>query len=80
MENRPEPPIYHIKIKGHLDVHWAEWFDGMTITYINQNTLLSGPIIDQSALQSILSKIGSLNLTLISVNQIKTDTDDESNL
>lgn len=78
MEKQPESPIYRILIKGHLDAQWMEWFDGMTITYIEQDTLLSGSIVDQSALQSILSKIGSLNLTLISVNQSESDADNES--
>ena len=24
------PEYYEIKIKGHLDAHWSEWFAGMT--------------------------------------------------
>ena len=78
MEKQPESPIYQIMIKGHLDTHWMEWFEGMTITYTGQDTLLSGPIVDQASLQSILSKITSLNLTLRSVNQMESDAD-ESN-
>lgn len=80
MTNQSEPFIYHIKIKGHLDARWEEWFNGMTITHdADGNSLLSGSIIDQSSLQGILSKIGSLNLELISVNQIKVGTDDDTN-
>lgn len=77
MQEQPKSTVYHILIKGHLGTEWAEWFDGMTITYIEHNTLLSGVIVDQASLQSILSRIGSLNLTLVSVNQSESKSDDE---
>jgi hypothetical protein len=62
--------IYHIRVKGHLDLHWADWFDGLTITHQeNGETLLAGPIIDQAALYGLLLKVHNLNLTLLSVNR-----------
>ena len=62
---------YKIKIKGHLDIKWADWFDGMQIIHENDGTTtLMGTVIDQAALQGILKKISSLNLELISVNKI----------
>lgn len=67
--------IYHIRVKGHLDLHWVEWFDGLTITHeVNGETLLSGPVVDQAALYGLLLKIRDLNLTLLAVNQVKTET------
>jgi hypothetical protein len=61
--------VYHIKIKGHLDARWQEWFDGLTIiSTADGHTLLSGPIHDQAALHGVLKKINNLGLTLISVN------------
>lgn len=64
--------IYHIRVKGHLDLHWAEWFDGLAITHeANGETLLSGPVIDQAALYGLLLKIHNLNLTLLSVNRVE---------
>ncbi len=24
--------IYQIRVKGHLAEHWAEWFDGLSLT------------------------------------------------
>ena len=64
-----EHTIYHIKIEGHLDARWQEWFDGLTITRTaDGHTLLSGPIHDQAALHGVLKKINNLGLTLISVN------------
>ena len=62
---------YHIRVKGHLDLHWAEWFDGLTISHeANGETLLSGPVVDQAALYGTLLKLRSLNLSLLSVNQV----------
>lgn len=60
---------YHIKIKGHLDARWQDWFDGLPIILTDDdNTILSGVIVDQAALHGVLKKINNLGLTLISVN------------
>ena len=60
---------YHIKIKGHLDTRWQDWFDGLTFTLTDDgHTILSGIIVDQAALHGVLKKIRNLGLTLISVN------------
>ncbi len=63
---------YIIRIKEHLDApHWETWFGGMTITHSdNGETILSGYVVDQSALHGLLEKIRSLNLTLISVQRV----------
>jgi hypothetical protein len=68
-------PMYEIRVKGHLDQRWSTWFDGMTVTHeTNGHTVLSGPVVDQAALHSLLMKIHSLNLTLISVVCIETNS------
>ena len=65
---------YAIRVRGHLDPRWSEWFDGLTVTQVEPGeTLLSGPIADQAALHGLLAKIRDLNLTLISVT--RTDRD-----
>ncbi len=57
-----------IKIKGHLDLRWSDWFAGMKLTHLEGNeTLLSGPLPDQAALYGLLERVRDLNLTLISV-------------
>ena len=67
--------VYTIRVKGHLDRSWSAWFDGMTITNeANGDTAISGPVIDQAALHSLLVKVHNLNLTLTSVLSIETDT------
>lgn len=70
LENAPNAPkIFQIKIKGHMSQKWVDWFDGLTVTLGEDgNTILSGPIIDQSALHGILKKIRDLGMPLLSVN------------
>ena len=66
---------YEIRVKGHLDQHWSAWFDGMTVNNeASGDTVISGPLVDQAALHSLLVKIYNLNLTLISVLRMETDT------
>ena len=66
--------LYEIRLKGHLDQRWSAWFDGMTLTHdANGETILSGLVVDQAALHSLLIKVHALNLTLISVVRIEAD-------
>lgn len=60
---------YHIHVKGHLDLSWSEWFEGLTITN-EQNGIsdLFGTITDQAELIGILTKLHNLNMEVISVN------------
>ena len=75
----PEPELYEIRVKGHLDAHWANQIEGLTITLEEDgNTLLSGPVIDQSALHGILKKIRDLGMPLLSVNSAETRAQDAS--
>ena len=63
--------LYEICVEGHLSTNWSDWFDGLTIR--NEScgeTIISGSFIDQAALFGTLTKIHSLNLTLISVNRM----------
>ena len=77
MANQTEQLSYEIKVKGELDPVWMEWFEGLSLTHDCQgNTVLTGPIIDNTALHSILLKIRDLNLKLISVNEIDTNGND----
>ena len=59
--------IYQIRIKGHLGQQWTDWFEGLTITLEeNGETLLTGPVVDQSALHGLLKKVHSLGMDLLS--------------
>ncbi len=68
--------VYEIKIKGYLDDHWKQWFEGMVLKHVDNTkaeskcTLIIGPVSDQPALHGLLAKIRDLNLILISVRKI----------
>jgi hypothetical protein len=48
--------VYKIRVKGHLDKRWSDWFDGFDITYPSDNeTLLHGRVVDQAALHGVAS-------------------------
>lgn len=71
-EKHDQPPCYEIRLKGHLDDRWVDWFDGLTITLEeDENTLLSGPVVDQAALHGLLKKVRDLGLPLDSVNPVQ---------
>ena len=62
---------YEIRVKGHLDGHWSEWFDGLEITNLeNGEAMLSGDIVDQAALHGVLAKVRDLNLGLVVVSSV----------
>jgi len=70
-EEYHEPGRYEIRLKGHLDNRWADWFDGLTITRAdNGETWLSGPVVDQAALHGLLRKVRDLGLPLVAVIQV----------
>ena len=63
-----EPMVYQIRIKGHLDCQWADWFGGLAITtQENGDTLLTGPVVDQAALYGLLRKVRDMGTPLLSV-------------
>ena len=76
-EDHERPMLYEIRIKGHLDLRWSDWFEGLTITLEQDgNTVLSGLVIDQAALYRLLRKVRDLGMTLLSTNLRKENTDE----
>lgn len=84
MKNNPRtlsldrPACYQIRVPGHLDEGWADWADGMTMAVDHDvegapTTTLTGTVADQAALQSLLRRLYSLGLPLMSVHWIETD-------
>ncbi len=60
--------VYEIRVKGHLDGRWSEWFDGLQITNLeNGEAMLSGDIVDQAALHGMLNRVRDLGLPLVAV-------------
>ena len=67
-----QPWRCEIRLQGHLDERWADWFEGLTITQAdNGETRLTGPVVDQAALHGLLRKVRDLGLPLISVNRLE---------
>jgi hypothetical protein len=71
------PITYKVRIRGRLDEEWSDWLDTVAITYDSGVTTLTGPLADQAALRGILTRIWDLNLTLISVQRIEADSEEE---
>jgi hypothetical protein len=49
----------------------------MAISSKGPETILTGPVADQAALHGLLIRIRDLNLTLLSVKQLKPDQEDK---
>lgn len=63
--------MYEIRVKGQLNSRWSDWLEGLEVKLAeNGEMILCGPIVDQAALMGVLNKLSSLNLTLLSVNQL----------
>ena len=78
-EDHYEHGVYEIRLKGHLDDRWVDWFGSLTITLEdNGNTLLTGPVVDQAALYGLLKKVRDLGMPLFSVIRAKPGQTDAS--
>jgi hypothetical protein len=63
---------YEIHVKGHLNSQWSDWLEGLEVRLLdNGEMILRGPIVDQAALLGVLNKLGRLNLTILSVYEMK---------
>ena len=63
-----------IRVRGQIDERWSEWLEGLTITHTTEGeTVLSGSVIDQSALYGLIAKLRDLGLALLSVNSTEVE-------
>ena len=63
-----------IRVKGRIDEHWSDWFEGLTITHTDQEeTILSGTVVDQAALYGLLARLRDLGLPLLLVKQVQDE-------
>ena len=70
--NQHDVEMYELRLKGHLDYRWADWFDGLTITLEdNGDTRITGPVADQAALHGLLRKVRDLGLPLLAVIKLE---------
>lgn len=70
------PRVYKLRVEACLDHdHWSRWFDGMHIELTDEGqTIISGPVADQSALHGLLAKIRDLGLPLVAVQRVQKKT------
>ena len=69
--------VVEIRIKGQIDEHWSDWFEGLTLTHTDQGeTLLTGEVADQAALYGLLAKLRDLGLPLVSVEPVERDQEE----
>jgi hypothetical protein len=67
-----EERFVEIRVKGHLDSKWSQWLEGLEVKLLeNGEMILFGPIVDQASLMGVLNKLGRLNLTLLSLNEVQ---------
>jgi hypothetical protein len=68
---------YELRVKGHLDARWADWFDGLSLAHASDGTtVIHGQVADQAALHGLLQRVRDLGLPLISVTQVEADQPD----
>lgn len=62
---------YEIRVQGHLARRWAAWFDGLTLTPVDDGTtVIETPLADQAALHGLLVKVRDTGLPLLSVTRV----------
>ena len=66
--------FYEIRIEGHFDDRWQDWFDEMSVTRKEDGTtLLSGSSGRSGRFAWNIKKIRDLGMPLFSVLSIETD-------
>lgn len=61
---------YEIRIKGRLSDSLLAAFEGMTASVEPVETVLHGPVQDQSSLHGLLDRIQSLGLELVEIRRL----------
>jgi hypothetical protein len=61
---------YEIRIKGRLSDSLLAAFEGLTATVEPVETVLYGPVEDQSMLRGLLDRIQSLGLELVEIRRL----------
>jgi hypothetical protein len=68
---------YEIRIKGRLSDSLLAAFEGLSAAVEPVETVLHGPIQDQSSLHGLLDRIQSLGLELVEIRRLPAAADDE---
>jgi hypothetical protein len=73
-----ESALYRICIVGYLDTSWSEYCEDMTIEQTSDPkfktiTILTGRLIDQSALMGVLNSLYDIGYPIISVECVAAE-------
>lgn len=67
------PAFYQVKAVGRLGSQWTHWFEDLSVECQGKITIISGRIIDQSALHGLLAKIRDLGMPIVSVRRFENN-------
>ncbi len=62
---------YRLVVEGGLSDSLGVVFEGMTLTCEDGNTVLAGPVRDQSELHGLLQHVSALGLTLLEARAVE---------
>jgi len=64
---------YEMRVVGHLDDRWSNWFEEFTIAPCDDGTCtLTGSVSDQAQLHGILARLRDIGATLLSLRTMDT--------
>lgn len=76
------PSDYELRVCGRISTHAAAWFEGMTLTVDEATTppqtIIRAPVVDQTALYGLISRVRDLGLTLLAVARVEPEGEDTS--
>lgn len=68
----------NVRIAGHLDARWSEWFEGLDMRHLEDgSTQITGRVLDQAALYGLLWRAQDLGLTLLAIS-VEPDAPDDT--
>lgn len=63
-----------IRAQGSVDQHWSERLGGLAIMHTAQDeTVLTGPIVDRSASYGLMARLRDLGLPVSSLNCVEIE-------
>ncbi len=79
MTDDPAGESYALVIRGELGDLYGPAFEGMGVARAGGDTVLTGPVRDQSQLLGLIERIQDFGLELVSVNPVRpADREDDA--
>ncbi len=65
-----------VRVKTRLAEDWAPWFEGLALTHTDDDqTILSGELVDQAAAYGLMAKLRDLGLLLEYVSLVDVESE-----